>query len=243
MHRSGYLAAINREAESLVRAATVAAAEARVPSCPDWTLADLLAHVGRVHRWAATTVGVRAQERIPFGAIEAAPEPDARTAWVRAGAARLVDVLSGADPDDAVWTLVGPGTVAFWNRRQACETVVHRVDAQLAAGTVEPVEPALAADAIDELLMLVRLAPRGAPSDGGGNTLLISSTDHSCEWVVRSRADGGVDVESAAAPADVTLRGSASDLLLLLTGRGPSTTLERVGDASLVGGFLARLAR
>src|SRR5690349_15926749 len=88
--RSGYLAAIGREAESLVHAATEVAAEVRVPSCPEWTVADLLAHVGRVHRWAARTVEVRAQERIPFGAIEAAPEPGARTAWVRAGAARLV---------------------------------------------------------------------------------------------------------------------------------------------------------
>jgi len=241
--RKTCLAAITREAEALVRAATAATAEARVPSCPDWTVADLLAHVGRVHRWAASTVEARAQERVPFGAIEAAPEPDARTAWVRAGAARLVEVLSAADPDDVVWTLVGPGTVAFWDLRQACETAVHRVDAQLAAGTVEPVEPALAADAIDELLMLVRLAPRGAPSDGGGHTLRISSTDRPGNWIVRTRADGGVDVESAAAPADVTLRGPASDLLLLLTGRGPSTALEQVGDASLVGGFLARLAR
>lgn len=243
MDRTGYLAAISREAESLVAAATAAAAEARVPSCPDWTVADLLAHVGRVHRWAARTVEVRAQERVPFGAIEAAPEPDARTTWVRAGAARLVEVLSAAAPDDAVWTLVGPGTVAFWDRRQACETVVHRVDAQLAAGTVEPVEPALAADAIDELLTLVRLAPRGSPSDGGGNTLHLASTDHPRDWVVRSRADGGVDVESAAAPADVTLRGPASDLLLLLTGRGPGATVEQVGDAGVVGGFLARLTR
>ena len=57
-------------------------------------------------------------------------------------------------PDEAALTWFGPEqTVGFWIRRMAQETVVHRMDAQLAAG--EPVTPApddLAIDGVDEVL-------------------------------------------------------------------------------------------
>ena len=33
----------------------------QVPTCPDWTFRQLITHVGRAHRWAATIVATRAQ--------------------------------------------------------------------------------------------------------------------------------------------------------------------------------------
>ena len=95
-----------------------------VPGCPGWVLRDLAGHLGGVHRWA--TAVVRTGER--GGRQYATPPPDDELAgWLAQGAADLVSVLS--DLDRPCWTFSGEGTAAFWARRQALETVVHRIDA------------------------------------------------------------------------------------------------------------------
>lgn len=38
-------------------AAARAGLAADVPTCPGWTVRDLLPHIGGIHRWAATVVG------------------------------------------------------------------------------------------------------------------------------------------------------------------------------------------
>ena len=49
------------------------------------------------------------------------------------------DTLRTADPAVRCWTfLPAPSPLAFWARRQAHETAIHRADAQLAAGPVTP---------------------------------------------------------------------------------------------------------
>ena len=35
-----------------------------VPTCPDWTVAELVRHAGAVHRWAGQMVAALAQERL-----------------------------------------------------------------------------------------------------------------------------------------------------------------------------------
>ncbi len=52
-----YLDAIRTNATALVDAADAAGLDAPVPTCPEWTVADLLGHIGRVHRWAAGNAG------------------------------------------------------------------------------------------------------------------------------------------------------------------------------------------
>ena len=53
MDHDAYIDAIERESAAFVAAADAADSDARVPSCPDWTVDDLLRHVGIVQRWAA----------------------------------------------------------------------------------------------------------------------------------------------------------------------------------------------
>lgn len=53
MDTPGYLDAIRSNGAALVDAAESAGLAAPVPPCPDWTVADLLGHVGRTHRWVA----------------------------------------------------------------------------------------------------------------------------------------------------------------------------------------------
>ena len=130
-----------------------------IPTCPEWTLRQLVTHVGRAHRWAAEITRTRSDAFIPFRAVPDGKLPDDRAeqpAWLRAGAARIVDAVREAG-SDLVWSFTGPVPAGFWIRRMAHETLVHRADAQLAAGAEpEPViEAEVAADAIDEWLMLL----------------------------------------------------------------------------------------
>src|SRR5215469_17375541 len=130
-----------------------------IPTCPEWTLRQLVTHVGRAHRWAAEITRTRSDVFIPFREVPDGKLPDGsaeQQAWLRAGAARIVDAVREAG-SDIVWSFAGPAPAGFWIRRMAHETLVHRADAQLAAGAKpEPVIDAeIAADAIDEWLMLL----------------------------------------------------------------------------------------
>jgi uncharacterized protein (TIGR03083 family) len=231
MQPATYLAAISDNSELLVAAAERAGLDARVPTCPEWDIAELLAHIGRVHRWAAsnTARALDAGFARPDAEI---PDPSERVAWVRAGAAELVAALDRPD-DDPAWTWMPPHTIGFWQRRQAHETAMHRVDAESASGTPGPIDAALAADGIDEWLEIVGNTPWRQPPTGSGESLHFHCTDVDGEWLVRRTSDG-VAVERVHAKGDVAARGTASDLLCWLQGRGDVDCLEVFGDATLL---------
>jgi uncharacterized protein (TIGR03083 family) len=227
-----YLDAIRTNATALVDAAEAAGLDAAVPPCPDWTVADLLAHIGRVHRWAAANT-LRVQADGPSSRREHEMPPDADpVAWAREGADVVVAALDCA-PDDEAWAFFPPHTVGFWQRRQAHETAMHRVDAESAAGDVQPIDAELAADGIDELLDLFRQQPMGRGPTGDGETLHFHCTDVTGEWLVTMRSDG-IDLTREHAKGDVAAKGTASDLLCWLEGRGPIDRLEVFGDEALL---------
>ncbi len=144
-----YLAALQREGRVLGDAAERAGLQAPVPSCPGWTVADLVWHIGEVHHFWGGVVQRRATEHTEVPK-PARPADADLLAWYREGLERLADVLAAADPATAVWTWAPQKDVAFIQRRMAQETVVHRVDAELAAGAPTPIDPRLAVDGVDE---------------------------------------------------------------------------------------------
>ena len=183
-----------------------------VQCCGDWTLRDLTEHLGAVHRWAARAVrtGERLGDTDPLPVMDAAELLE----WFRTGVADLVRDL--ADPDQPCRTLVGAGTAAWWQRRQALETAVHRLDAQRAVGAAATINPALAADGVGEVLDVmfprqVRLERAQMPTHG----LELVADDVQQRWQL-----GSGDVVA-------TVSGSAQELLLLLWRR------MSVGDAAL----------
>jgi uncharacterized protein (TIGR03083 family) len=231
-----YVGAIRDEGTALADAADAAGLDARVPSCPQWNAADLLGHIGTVHRWAA--MSAQREPGAPFRSSREAgievPPPDARVAWVREGASLLADTLASLDPETPAWTFVPPHNVGFWRRRQAHETTMHRVDAQLAAGsTPGPIDAAFAADGIDELLWVLPQRPRAAPITGAGETIHLHCTDVKGEWLLRL-GEERVEVTREHAKGDVAVRGGASDLLCWTSGRAGIDALEVFGDASLL---------
>ena len=113
---------------------------------------------------------------------------------------------------------------------------MHRIDAQLAAGTVDPIDPALAADGIDELLWLLPRRPWAGPIIGNGETVHLHCTDIEGEWFI-GFAPAGLQVERVHAKGDLAVRGSASDLLLWCSGRASIESLDVFGDAALLATF------
>jgi uncharacterized protein (TIGR03083 family) len=237
LDHDAYIDAIERESATFVVTAAAIDSDARVPSCPDWTVDDLLRHVGVVQRWATGQVAERRTERVWNADVDAPTERDALVAWVRESSAGLVAVLRATPPDTAMWTFPGMGEARFWSRRQAHEIALHRVDMQLArphgAGAPDPIEAELACDGIDEFLEGVvpyRLRDRMV---GDGQTFHFHRTDGEGEWLVRL-TPSGPEIERTHAKGDLAVRGGASDLLLVLRNRGGADAVEVFGDAALL---------
>ena len=232
MRTIDYLQALRDEGMALAAAARLGL-DPPVPACDGWTVADLVLHTGMVHRHKLEIVRGRLAEPPPWPP-PAPPRADLLR-WYQQGLAELVTVLEDADPETRVWTFHRPDqTVAFWHRRMAQETAVHRVDAESAHGEPGPVPAALAAAGVTELLE-VFLAPHseGEPVGGRGESLHLHATDTEGEWRLRL-LPAGVEVGQGHAPADATAAGPASDLLLFLWGRAGAGPLERSGDPALL---------
>lgn len=220
-----------------------------VPTCPAWTLGELTAHVGFGHRWASSIVERRAAGPVPHDQVEDVEVPkraDEQSAWLVAGARRLTDAVRESGPGASVWSWAEDKTAGFWLRRITHETLVHRIDAELAVvGRAAAVPSDLAADSVSDLLDMFRVLPRIddfpalAGLRGNGQTLHFHATDPDLgsagEWVVR-RTPSGVQWEHRHSPGDVVVSGPARDLMLVLGRRAnlDDSGLEVSGDQGLL---------
>ena len=128
---SEHIAAIERDGELMAAAARQAGPAALVPSCAPWQVRDLLKHQGYVHRWAATFVGQQlaepADDLSEAEVLAAGPPDDVLLGWFTDGYQALAQTLRAADPAVQCWSfLPAPSPLAFWARRQAHETAIHR---------------------------------------------------------------------------------------------------------------------
>jgi uncharacterized protein (TIGR03083 family) len=199
---------------------------------------DLVGHLSHVHRWATAHVAQRRSEamdeREEADLFATGPNDAGLIDWFREGHAALVRSLETAAPDLACWSfLPAPSPLAFWARRQAHETAIHRADAQSAAGAITAFPPAFAADGIDELLFGFVSRPRGRLRSDPPRTLYLQSSDTAREWLVRIGPER-VEVRGEPGHGDCTVRGPASDLYLLLWNRRPADDLTVQGDAGLL---------
>jgi uncharacterized protein (TIGR03083 family) len=234
-----HIAAIASEGARLADAAAPAL-DRPIPSCPDWDMAKLVLHVGLVHTWAAECIRRRKTEGVDRSTLPRAPEGAARVAWLRGATAALVDALAVARDDDpaGAWR-EGPVSPAFWRRRMAHETSVHRWDAQAAVGRPEPVDAGLAADGIAEALeLLLPLSVAQPPTEHPLGTLHLHCTDTPGEWLV-SMPEGRLEVTPGHTKADAALRGDASELFLTCWGRRSGTGPEVLGDHAVADRWLA----
>ncbi|POX49274.1 maleylpyruvate isomerase family mycothiol-dependent enzyme [Streptomyces sp. Ru72] len=233
METAEFVRALEREGRLLSEAAEEAGTKAKVPTCPGWQVRDLLRHTGMVHRWAAAFVAEGHTSYHPDGGL---PDLDGTelTAWFREGHRYLVDTLSTAAPDVRCWHfLPAPSPLAFWARRQAHETTVHRIDAESArGGTPTAIAPEFAVDGIDELLRGFHARPKSRVRSQEPRVLRMRATDvDGAVWTVRLSGEPPVTERGGSGDADCEVAGRATHLYLSLWNRLPFP--EVTGDASL----------
>jgi uncharacterized protein (TIGR03083 family) len=218
-----------------------------VPVSRTWKLRGLASHLGGIHRWAAENVrtGVRSSPvpKMPDGADPAR--------WYREGADILLETLGSADYAAPCWNFTKmPRVKGFWPRRQLHETTIHGRDADLAFGPPRPIEPALAADGVDEVLRTMlpvthRWGGRMPPQLPGAVLIRLSDTGHA--WLLTPNGEAVPAVEGPDADGSdrlravaITMTGRAEDMLLLLWQRFDlATSGVRVeGDAASVEAFI-----
>ena len=213
---------------AFVRYADRAGLQAPVPTCPDWTVRDLVAHQGMVHRWAAALV--RGEADVDPDAFEAAGRDCADPLeWLRNGVIDLAETLTRAPADTTALVFLNdaPAPREFWARRQCHETTVHAVDA-LSASLGRPpradetwIDPAVAVDGIDELLGGFLTRPRSQLRCDDDAVLVVAPDDAPDWWrvdlgprpAVTSRRTGPRE------SGDWELQGTAVDLYLSLWNR------------------------
>jgi uncharacterized protein (TIGR03083 family) len=230
-----------------------------VVACPGWTVADLVAHLTSVYRWARLIVGERRNER-PSPQERAALDDDGRAAPALLEAlaeahARLLAVLRATPPGTNCWTM-WPATDgrAYWIRRQAHETLIHRVDVQLAAAGLPDgppeletaaaglpdgppeLETAVAADGVDEMVtgFAQRFSKRlRLPHP---HTVSLHATDAERSWwMLLGPQEPEFGRGTPDSPAGTEVRARSAELLLLLWNRRNSDGLDVTGtDAPLL---------
>jgi uncharacterized protein (TIGR03083 family) len=231
---AAHVEALERDGALLADAADAAGLTASVPTCPGWLVRDLVRHQAYVHRWAGRHVtgrppavpGEDDEEVVLAGGPD---EADLIGAY-RSGHAVLVAALRAADPDlDCATFMPAPSPLAFWARRQAHETAIHRYDAQSAAPGGAPTpsgvfDAAFADDGIDELIMGFAARHRYRLRGDGTRSLTVRATDTGNGWQVRL-ADGVTTVarcdQAGIGPGacDCSLEGSAAGIYAYLWNR------------------------
>ncbi|MFE9370169.1 maleylpyruvate isomerase family mycothiol-dependent enzyme [Streptomyces sp. NPDC006711] len=245
-------AAVMTETDRLVSAVAGADLATPVPSCPGWTLVDLIRHTGSVQRMFSGLLAGLVQER-PRSRdteLDLPTSDDGYPAWLTASSRVAAGVFADTDPDASMWVWGADPHARFWIRRMLFETLVHRVDAELALGVRPEIDAALAADGVDEFLVnlpfAASFAPRTAELRGQDTAIRFRCLDRAGDWLIRLRPDGfGLEPHPAdgqdTRPADATVQASAADLLLFLYGRLDLTAdaVETSGDAALLNHWVA----
>lgn len=221
---------VEREAGALADALGAGPPDARVATCPDWTVRDLARHVGEFTCfWTHVVCEATGRPKTPYD-----PEPPGEPAgieqWYRELARHLVAALRATNAEQPSWTWVPTHQhVGFIARRCANEIVVHRFDAESARGACAALDPDAAAECVEEIPSLGAGWDEYVPR-GRGQRLHLCATDSGHEFVFTMTPQGLELTREHVEDADLTLRGTMSDLLLVVYDRAPLGTVERTGD-------------
>jgi uncharacterized protein (TIGR03083 family) len=221
--------------------------DARVPSCPEWTAADLLWHLGEVQHFRGRVVGDRLAAP---DAYEDPVRPEGYAAllgFFDVSNAKLVEALAGTADDVAVWTWLDTDhSVGFVRRRQAHEALIHRLDAELTAGVVTELDAGLATDGVHEAIeWMFGGTPEWASSTRDGPVGRLATTDTDTSWLVQVGHWSGTSpntgknytdeqmlflVEAGEPSFEIT--GTAADLDAWIWNRPPPREISRTGETA-----------
>ena len=213
--------------------------DVRVPTCPEWTLFDLVRHLceGR-RRWAAIVAAGPVDTPPQLSAPMVPRERDALLAWFTASTGELLDALRAAGPDRGCWTWWGPSqsprTTGAVARHQLQQVAVHTYDAQVAVGAPQPLPDEVALDGVDEFLSTCVATTAAWPHKPA---VIDYHATEGPSWRIRLSADGARTarlpapaVGAGSEAADVTAWGTAHELVMFCYGRILMDSLQLEGD-------------
>lgn len=218
----------------------------KVPSCPEWDAGDLLWHLTEVQHFWASIVGGLLEDRGDVPELERPTDAELLDLFDEQSV-RLIGALRSQPADAECWSWSTKGRSVGWvRRRQAHEALIHRADAELAAGLAPEADPAVGADGIDELLTnwYDPDLPEWATFVDDTDTVRLTTRDRT--WDLRFGRFIGTSphtgtaydnddvmlVDDVAAPG-LTITGPADKLDFWLWGRGDTDPLTLSGDGAL----------
>jgi uncharacterized protein (TIGR03083 family) len=219
---------------------------ARVPTCPEWSVDDLLWHLTEVQLFWGAVVRDRLQDPDPaeVGKPERPDDFADLLALFGTATAALIDALTTTPGDTEVWTWADDHSASFVCRRQAHEALIHRLDAELVVGDLTGIDRDLASDGVDEALAIMYGdAPAWGSFTPDGASAVVETADTGRRWTLAFGRFVGTGPESGklydldqftvvddeTTPA-FTVRGSSAELDSWLWGRGPVSVLALDGD-------------
>ena len=237
---TGLLSLIDERSAAL-REAAAGDLDARVPGCPEWSLRDLVTHLGEVHRFWSVIVGAGAADSPPPREVigDTAPHGDLLE-WSAESTRLLLTALTQIGPDAPCWTWwpgsEAPQTSGAVARHQVQEASVHAYDAQATIGKPEPIPAAAAVDGVAEFLQVTYGAEGAWPHQPAR---IVFTSAEGPSWTLDLTPSGARLGPAAGGEPVATVRGSASDILLALFGRVALETMHIDGDSTVVRQLLA----
>ncbi|MEU4157389.1 maleylpyruvate isomerase family mycothiol-dependent enzyme [Actinoplanes sp. NPDC026670] len=231
-------------------AAVTSGPDTVVPTTPGWTVTEVVEHLGQTQHWVAEIIERRITDpaKLPTGMAVLPGDPEDWPAWLAGSAERVANAFAGEALDAEVFNAAGDERTGarFWMSSVLNETVVHGFDVSGATDIDAGVAAALVSNHLAMLTSPTWNMLRSESAHalrGDGQTLQWRATDIDGAWFVQRRPDGA-NWQQAIRPADVTVAGPASALLLTLTRRlplgGHRVTVD--GDAELVRHWLGNTA-
>ncbi|MEU6532208.1 maleylpyruvate isomerase family mycothiol-dependent enzyme [Streptomyces sp. NPDC046928] len=219
--------------------------DVRVPTCPEWTLFDLVQHLGGGDRFWAAVVAAGPADAPPAeavaarAALEAPRERERLLAWLAESTRMLLNALGDAGPDRGCWTWWGasqsPRTAGGVARHRVQETTVHTYDVQVALGVPKPLPDEVTLDGVDEFLSTCVATPAAWPHKP--TTIEFHATEGP-SWRLTLDGDGAratrLPADATEAAPGLSVTGTASELILSLYDRIPAASLQLAGDAGLL---------
>jgi uncharacterized protein (TIGR03083 family) len=212
-----------------------------VPSCPGWSVADLVEHVAMVYSHKVRVMGDGA---FPQDWPPAELEGREPRGFLREAKEQLFDEFARHEPSDQTATFGADKTVGFWLRRMALEIAVHRYDGELAHAHPSPIGDDIALDGIDEILRVMLAGPWWDSDEW--------QTEHPIDAVVAVESGGlrwlcdlrqsSVTIRSGGGAAKATVAGAPHDVFLWLWGRVGDDAVRFGGDAPTAVEFRLRIA-
>lgn len=240
-----YLNSIRTESARFSQLVAELPASTLVPSCPEWSVADLTWHLAEVQYFWASIVAELLDSPESMVELERPGDEDLPRLFAEQSGF-LLEALSSRQPGDVCWSWHQAGHSVGWVlRRQAHEALIHRVDAELAGGGTFAVNPDLAADGVDEVLAVMLDAtdlPGWATFRPGDTTVEMRLAHNPASWAMELGTFTGTSPATGNSYADPALRlipaldqptavisGAATDLDLWLWGRGSDDPIEISG--------------